>query len=98
MIIEYHTTTGTVDKAYVSMQDAETAYQARREAVLTPDYCYYRIVIKDGDRIARDTEHEWYGRQTMTPGMIVYHGKCDTLGLSDYLNSDGCVPFGTKGE
>ena len=97
MIIEYHTTTGAIDRAPVSMADADTAYKARSWMAHTPGAPYYRIVIKDGDRIARDTEHELFGRQTMTPGMIVYHGKCDTLGLSDYLNSDGCVPFGTQG-
>lgn len=58
---------------------ADTIYNAHLPMVQTPFAKYYRIVVTgDGGRIIRDTDHEIFGRQTITPGTLMYAGSAPT--------------------
>lgn len=71
MDVHRYTPAGKLDKTCgISAAAADRIYMAHIPMVRTPFSRYYRITLVDplaGDRIVRDTDHEVFGRQTMSP-------------------------------
>lgn len=68
MDVHRYTPLGKLDKTIgITAQAADRIYEAHIPMVRTPFTRYYRVVIVADGRIVRDTDHEFYGRQTMSP-------------------------------
>lgn len=73
--IHRYTPLGKLDKTIgITAQAADRIFNSHLPMVRTPFARYYRVTVVDPDRgtdlcpyIVRDTDHEIYGRQTMSP-------------------------------
>jgi hypothetical protein len=77
MNIERYRPNGAKDVTHnVTPAAADRIFSAHEPMVRTPFSRYYRItMVNDQGRIVRDTDHEIYGRQTIAPGTLMFHGK-----------------------
>lgn len=54
---------------------ADILFNRDKNMAAIPGERYYRITVVDSSgRIVRDTDHELFGRQTIAPGTLMFHG------------------------